>query len=103
MKLQDILLYLSYILVIVAAVFYVPFRNIAPYVMFVGSAGLLAFHMLEKYEGTDLRQRRNIRTRHLVGILYAVAAYFMFDDGMYWLIALMIAAVLEIYTMSVKK
>ena len=32
---------------------------------------------------------------------YGLAAYFMFQAGMYWLIALMIAAVLEIYTLWV--
>ena len=92
---------ISYSLVVIATLIYMPSHEIASYVMAVGSAGLLVLHFMERYEGKNLRLQRNNRTRHLVGVLYAVAAYFMFQTGKYWILALMIAVMLELYTISV--
>ena len=98
---KTLITYISYILVIVAAVTYLPLRDYAPYIMAVGAAGLFVMHFMERYEGKNIRLRRIIFIRHLIGFAYGLAAYFMFRQGMYWLIALMIAAVLEIYTLWV--
>ncbi len=93
--------YFAYILVIVGAILYLPFRVVAPYVFAIGCGLLLGTHLAERYQGNSLRQKRNNRTRHLVGIFYAVAAYYMFQPGMYWLPLLTIAVVLELYTLHV--
>ena len=100
-KTVTIISYIAYSLTVVAAVLYMPFPKIAPYIMAVGCAALLVLHFMERYEGNNLRLQRNMRSRHLVGVLYAVAAYFMFQPGMYWVLALMVAVMLEIYTLSV--
>lgn len=100
-KTLDIVAIVSYILVIFAAVTYFPLRTYAPYVMALGAAGLLVTHFAERYNGKNLRLMRINKLRHLVGIIYGAAAYFMFGKGSYWLPALMIAAGLEIYTMHV--
>ena len=93
--------YIAYILVIVGAILYLPMREVAPYVFALGCALLLGTHLAEKYNGHDLRQKRNNRTRHLLGVFYAAAGYFMFQPGMYWLPLLTIAVVLELYTLHV--
>lgn len=98
---KNLITNISYVLVIVASVTYLPLRDYAPYIMAVGAAGLFVMHFLERYEGKNLRLRRIIFIRHIIGLAYGLAAYFMFQAGMYWLIALMIAAVLEIYTLWV--
>ena len=98
---KNLITNISYILVLVAAVIYLPFSDIAPYIMVVGAAGLFVMHFMERYEGKNIRLRRIMFIRHIVGLAYGLAAYFMFQQGMYWLIALMIAAVLEIYTLWV--
>lgn len=98
---KNIILYISYTLVIIAAVIYMPFQGIAPYIMVVGAAGLFIMHFAERYEGKNIRLRRIVFIRHLIGLAYGLSAYFMFRQGMYWLIALMVAAVLEIYTLWV--
>lgn len=98
---KNLITNISYIFVLVAAVIYLPFRDIAPYIMVVGAAGLFVMHFMERYEGKNIRLRRIMFIRHIVGLAYGLAAYFMFQQGMYWLVALMIAAVLEIYTLWV--
>lgn len=92
---------IAYILVLIGAAIYMPFREVAPYVFAVGAAVLLGTHLSEKYTGSNLRLKRNNRTRHLLGVLYAAAGYFMFSPGMYWLPLLSIAVMLELYTLWV--
>lgn len=92
---------IAFILTIVGAALYLPLREVAPYVFAVGCALLLGTHMAERYQGNDLRQKRNNRTRHLIGVIYAAAGYYMFQPGMYWLPLLTIAVVLELYTLHV--
>ena len=92
---------IAFILTIVGAILYLPLPAVAPYVFAVGCALLLGTHMAARYQGNDLRQKRNNRTRHLVGVFYAVAGYYMFQPGMYWLPLLTIAVVLELYTLHV--
>lgn len=78
-----------------------PFKDYAPYIMAVGCAGLLICHFAERYSGTNLRLSRLYGIRHITGLVYCVSAYFMFQPGMYWVLALLVAAVLEIYTLLV--
>lgn len=92
---------IAYILAVVGAALYLPFHQVAPYVFAVGAALLLGTHLAERYEGRNLRLKRNVRTRHLVGILYAAAAWFMFRPGMYWLPMLSVGVMLELYTLWV--
>lgn len=92
---------IAYILVVIGAAIYLPFRSVAPYVFVVGAALLLGTHLAERYKGNNLRLKRIIRTRHLVGILYIVSAYYMFQPGMYWLPLLSVGVALELYSMWV--
>ena len=62
---------------------------------------MTAAHLYEKYATADLRQRRNRRLRHLLGLIYLVTAYFMYRQTMEWVVALLIAVVIELYTLFV--
>lgn len=98
---MNIITNISYVLVLIAAVAYLPFPQYAPYIMVVGAAGLFVMHFMERYEGKNIRLKRINFIRHIIGLLYGVSAYYMFQRGMYWVLALMIATVLEIYTLWV--
>jgi len=100
-KTLNIVAMVSYVLVLFAAITYFTLHTYAPYVMAVGAAGLFVTHFAERYNGKNLRLQRIYTMRHLIGIIYVAAAYFMFKAGSYWLPALMVAAMLEIYTMHV--
>lgn len=92
---------IAYILLLVGAAIYLPFRWVAPYVFALGAALLLGTHLAERYEGSNLRLKRNMRTRHLIGVFYAASAWYMFQEGMYWLPLLSIGVALELYTLWV--
>ena len=92
---------ISYILVLIAAIMYIPFQQYAPYVMLVGAVGLFVTHFMERYIGRNFRLRHIVFIRRIIGFLYGISAYLMFQKGMYWVLALMIAAILEIYTLWV--
>lgn len=92
---------IAYILVLAGAALYLPFRTIAPYVFVIGAVLLLGTHLAERYQGSNLRLKRIMRTRHLVGILYVAAAWFMFQPGMYWLPLLSVGVALELYSLWV--
>lgn len=94
---------IAYILVIVGAAIYLPCRTIAPYVFVVGALLLLGTHLAERYQGTNIRLKRLMRIRHLVGVLFAAASWFMFKPGMYWLPLLSVAVALELYSLWVIK
>ena len=92
---------IAYILTIVGAALYMPFLTIAPWVFAAGCLLLLGTHLAERYQGSNLRLKRLMRIRHLIGILYAGAAWFMFKPGNYWLPLLSVGMALEIYTLWV--
>ncbi len=92
---------IAYILTLVGAALYLPFRDVAPWLFAVGCLCLLGTHLAERYKGSNLRLKRLMRIRHLIGILYAAAAWFMFKPGMYWLPLLSVGVALEIYTLWV--
>lgn len=101
-KIMKILEGIAFALVLVAAVLHLWLPQVAPYVMSVGAAGVAIAHFAERYEGSNLRLRRNNRTRHLIGVIYVAAAYFMFRPyNNYWFLALLVAIVTELYTLHV--
>ena len=89
---------IAYLLILAAAIVWTFSRTIAPWLMAVGALGVLATHLRERYDGENLRRRRIVRMRWLLGLFYCVTAYFMFKGGMEWLPFLCIAVVIELYT-----
>lgn len=98
---KNIIINISYLLVVVAAVAYMPFQQYAPYLMIVGGAVLFVSHFAEKYEGKNIRLKRLYLIRHVIGVLYGLSAYFMFQQSNNWIVFLFLSAILEIYTISV--
>ena len=92
---------IAYVLALAGAILYLPYPSVAPWVFALGCIALLGTHMTERYKGSSFRLQRLMRIRHLIGVLYASAAWFMFKPGMYWLPLLSVAVALEIYTLWV--
>lgn len=91
----------AYILALISVLVYYQFPTAAPYLLALGAAGLCICRWRERYEGKNLRLRRINSIRHLIGVIWLVASYFMFKPGNYWLIAITVAVVLEGYTLIV--
>lgn len=92
---------IAYILVLLSAALYLVVPQCAPWLMLAGGLGITSAHLSERYSGTNLRQRRNMKLRYMLGLFYMVSGYFMFRPGMDWLPFLCIAVVLELYTLFV--
>ena len=92
---------IAYLLVLAAAAVWMFWPSVAPWLMTAGGLGIMATHLTERYSGSSLRQRRNMKLRYMLGLFYLVSAYFMFRPGMDWLPFLCIAVVLELYTLFV--
>lgn len=92
---------IAYILILIAAAIWYFMPQLAPWFMLLGGLGVMATHLSERYSGNNLRQRRNMKLRYMLGLFYLVSAYFMFRPGMDWLPFLCIAVVLELYTLFV--
>lgn len=92
---------IAYVMVLLAAVVWLIYRPVAAWLMLAGGLGITATHLSERYGGKDVRQRRNMRLRWLLGLFYLASAWFMFRPGMDWLPCLCIAVLLELYTLFV--
>lgn len=92
---------ISYIVLLLALLFAFTQPVISRYVAAVGSAGLAVCHFREQYDGRNMRIKRLMRIRHLIGFIYIGGSYLMFRAGNYWMVAYLIAVILELYTMFV--
>ena len=98
---MKILEQIAYILILLAAGIFLWFPSLAPWLMGVGALGITVNHLMQKYSSGNLRQRRNRKLRHMLGLLYFATAYFMWRGGMDWVVLLLVAVVIEIYTIFV--
>lgn len=97
---------IAYLLVLASVALWMIYPLVAAWLMVIGALGVLATHLNERYGGKDLRQRRNMRLRYILGLFYGVTAWMMFPSGtgrlsMDWLPFLCIAVALELYTLWV--
>jgi hypothetical protein len=102
---MNLLLKISLVVALAAVVLFPFYPEYAPYVMAAGALGIAISHFAERYDGSNLRLKRIVRLRHYVALLYLIAAFCMFRPRTYhgaWLVVLLLAAVLEIYTLWVK-
>jgi len=93
--------YLSYILALLSVMLYFNQPEIAPYLLALGAAGLCIVRWRERYDGKNLRIGRIMRIRHFIGVIWLIASYYMYKPGNYWMIAIFIAVILELYTLWV--
>ena len=94
---------LSYTLVLVGAVLYLTRWEFAPYLFAAGAAGVTVFYLTLPYQSSDYRMRRLQRINILAGISMIVASVLMFKQEMAWVVFLLIAAMLQLYTSFVIK
>jgi acyl-CoA synthetase (AMP-forming)/AMP-acid ligase II len=94
---------LSYTLVLVGAVLYPARWEYAPYLFAAGAAGVTVYYLTLPYQSSDYRMRRLQRINILAGISMLVASALMFKQEMAWVVFLLIAAMLQLYTSFVIK
>ena len=92
---------IAYVMILVAVLIAFNHLEIARYIASVGAAGIAVARFREQYTGTNLRLKRLMRLRHLVGVAYVVGAGLMFREHNYWLVAFAVAVVIELYTIFV--
>ena len=92
---------IAYLLVLLSAAGWMWVPQASAWLMLLGGAGITACHLRERYSGDNLRQRRIMRLRYLLGLFYLASAWFMFRPGMDWLPWLCVAVLLELYTLFV--
>lgn len=91
----------AYILLIIAILMGFSHLEIARYIASVGAAGIAVPRLKEQYTGTNIRLKRLIRLRHMVGIGYVIGAGLMFKEHNYWLVVFLVSVLIEIYTIFV--
>lgn len=97
-RIRTILFVVSACLVLVGAVLYLTHWVAAPYLFAVGSAGIAVNYLTTPVGDLDFRSRRLHRFNVMAGFLMVVASGFQFNGRKEWVICLLIAAILQLYT-----
>lgn len=101
MKYVEQIAYILLVGAVLLASYNYEWLEIARYVASVGAAGVAVVRLRERYEGNNLRLKRLMRLRRMVGIAYVIGAGLMFKEHNYWLVAYLIGVILELYTLFV--
>ena len=97
-KIRTILFVVSACLVLVGAALYLTQWTVAPYLFAVGAAGIAVNYLTTPVGDWDFRGRRLHRFNVMAGFLMVVASGFQFNGRKEWVICLLIAAILQLYT-----
>ena len=97
-KIRTILFVVSACLVLAGAALYLTKWTIAPYLFAVGAAGIAVNYLTTPVGDLDFRGRRLHRFNVMAGFLMVVASGFQFNGRKEWVICLLIAAILQLYT-----
>lgn len=97
-KLKNIIFQISAILILVGAIAYFFNPLVAKCVMIVGVVGYTATTFTTPYPGKSLRGKRLFNIQILSVLLMCVSTYLMFIDMNGWVITLLIAAILTLYS-----
>lgn len=97
-KSKDFIFKLSALLILAAAIAYLFNPVFAPYIMAVGVVGFAAITFLTPYPGKSLRGKR-LFSIQIFGIAFmAISTYLMFVQKNEWVISMLAAAFLLLYT-----
>lgn len=96
-KIQNFIFIFSASAVVIAAAIYPLHWFYTPYLFAIGAAGVAVARLSRRYKGDNLRLKRLYRMETLSGLLLVIASYFMFKERNEWLLALTIAAILQLY------
>lgn len=97
-KAKNIFFQISAILILLSAIAYPFVPMVAKYAMIIGAAGFAATTFTNKYPGKSLRGKRIFNIQVFAAILMAVSAYLMFVDMKEWVVTLLVAALLTLYS-----
>lgn len=97
-KIRTILFVVSACLVLAGAALYLTQWTVAPYLFAVGAAGIAVNYLTTPVGDLDFRGRRLHRFNVMAGFLMVVASDFQFNGRKEWVICLLIAAILQLYT-----
>ena len=97
-KIRTILFVVSACLVLAGAALYLTQWTVAPYLFAVGAAGIAVNYLTTPVGDLDFRGRRVHRFNVMAGFLMVVASGFQFNGRKEWVICLLIAAILQLYT-----
>ena len=97
-KIRTILFVVSACLVLAGAALYLTQWTVAPYLFAVGAAGIAVNYLTTPVGDLDFRGRRLHRFDVTAGFLMVVASGFQFNGRKEWVICLLIAAILQLYT-----
>lgn len=97
-KIRTILFVVSACLVLAGAALYLTQWTVAPYLFAVGAAGIAVNYLTTPAGDLDFRGRRLHRFNVMAGFLMVVASGFQFNGRKEWVICLLIAAILQLYT-----
>ena len=89
---------LSGIMVLVGAVLYITRWDYSSYLFAFGAAGITLCFLTAPYQELAFRQRRLHRINIIAGISLIASSVFMFRGRMEWVVFLLIAALLFLYT-----
>ena len=89
---------LSGIMVLVGAVLYITRWYYSSYLFAFGAAGITLCFLTAPYQELAFRQRRLHRINIIAGISLIASSVFMFRGRMEWVVFLLIAALLFLYT-----
>ena len=97
-KIRTLLFVVSACLVLAGAALYLTQWTVAPYLFAVGAAGIAVNYLTTPVGDLDFRGRRLHRFNVMAGFLMVVASGFQFNGRKEWVICLLIAAILQLYT-----
>jgi len=99
---RDLIFILSATLILVGAALYITHWIYSAYVMGAGALAVTFCYMTAPHED-NFRFRRLARMNVFAGILMTVAAVFMYIQRNEWVVLLLIAAILQLYTSLVRR
>ena len=97
-QVRNYIFMLAGVLVLAGAMSYITHWIYAPYVFAVGTAGIAVCFMTAPYKNLGFRRRRLHRINVLSGVSMVASSVLMFRERMEWVVLLLIAALLLLYT-----
>ena len=86
------------VLAFAGAVLFISHWFYAPYIFAVGAAGIAVCFMTVPYKNLGFRHRRLHRINVMAGVSMVASSVLMFKERMEWVVFLLIAALLILYT-----
>ena len=97
-KSKSVVFFSSYLLLLLGAVLYMWYPEVASYLFAVGAAGYTLVQLTIRNTDMNFRQKRLHRFNIFSGMLCIAASALMFNDRKEWLVCLTIAVILQLYT-----